>query len=246
MARFIPLMALAMLVCLSALRGKWESTQHHELHLGATETGASSSPKKLAPSNDTMLQGETCISHQGEIRRLSNELKFRAGVIESTEHAYQADISNLRTEVELLRRRLAKAEVQSARGERLLQDASEALVAMAKTAHPGGSVGSWLQCQREIRYEMARGHTRNSEDTFRGQVQRYLREAITLFRLGKLEESYSAFETAAQMQPSYVQIDAFVRRVGEDTVVQMMSSENRKIQDMGERLLALARPGNHY
>ena len=81
------------------------------------------------------------------------------------------------------------------------------------------------------------------EDSFGDEIRRLLQEATDFYSEGRFEVASSRFEEAFQMKPNSDQVDAFIKRAGEDVVASMMNSPERKMQDVGRRLFELAKPG---
>lgn len=69
-----------------------------------------------------------------------------------------------------------------------------------------------------------------------------LDEGVKLYKQGKLDQAYAAFEKAMQQKPSHELVYAWLRRTGEDIIFSMLNSTDRKVQDMGRRLLSHAQP----
>jgi hypothetical protein len=70
-----------------------------------------------------------------------------------------------------------------------------------------------------------------------------LEDGTDLYKQGKYAEASAKFEEAFQMKPSSDQVYAFIKRAGEDMIGRMMNDPERKVQDIGRRLMELAKPG---
>ncbi len=81
------------------------------------------------------------------------------------------------------------------------------------------------------------------DESFGDKVRGLLAEGMDLYKRGKYQEASVKFEEAFQMQPSSDQVYAFIKRAGDDLVAGMMNSPERKMQDVGRRLMELAKPG---
>jgi HEAT repeat protein len=68
-------------------------------------------------------------------------------------------------------------------------------------------------------------------------------EATELYRQGKSAEAAAKFEEAFGMKPSSDQVYACLRRAGEDMVARIVNDPDRKLQDLGRRLMELSKPG---
>lgn len=84
------------------------------------------------------------------------------------------------------------------------------------------------------------------DDTFGDKVRQLLSEGTDLYKKGKYPEASSKFEEAFQLKPSSDQVYAFIQRAGEDMIGRMMNDSDRKIQDIGRRLMELAKPGEPF
>ena len=81
------------------------------------------------------------------------------------------------------------------------------------------------------------------DESFGDKVRQLLGEGTDLYKKGKYAEASSKFEEAFQLKPSSDQVYAFIKRAGEDMIGRMMNDPDRKIQDIGRRLMELAKPG---
>jgi HEAT repeat protein len=81
------------------------------------------------------------------------------------------------------------------------------------------------------------------DESFGDKVRQLLAEGTDLYNKGKYPEASSKFEEAFQMKPSSDQVYAFIKRAGEQMIGKMMNDPDRKIQDIGRRLMELAKPG---
>src|SRR6185436_15786501 len=84
------------------------------------------------------------------------------------------------------------------------------------------------------------------DESFGDKVRQLLAEGTELYKKGKYPEASSKFEEAFQMKPSSDQVYAFIKRAGVDLVGRMMNDPDRKIQDVGRRLMELAKPGEPF
>jgi len=84
------------------------------------------------------------------------------------------------------------------------------------------------------------------DESFGDKVRQLLAEGTDLYKKGKYPEASSKFEEAFQMKPSSDQVYAFIKRAGVDLVGRMMNDPDRKIQDVGRRLMELAKPGEPF
>jgi HEAT repeat protein len=84
------------------------------------------------------------------------------------------------------------------------------------------------------------------DESFGDKVRQLLAEGTDLYKKGKYPEASSKFEEAFQMKPSSDQVYAFIKRAGEDMIGRMMNDPDRKIQDIGRRLMELAKPGEPF
>jgi HEAT repeat protein len=84
------------------------------------------------------------------------------------------------------------------------------------------------------------------DESFGDKVRQLLGEGTDLYKKGKYAEASSKFEEAFQMKPSSDQVYAFIKRAGEDMIGRMMNDPDRKIQDIGRRLMELAKPGEPF
>lgn len=84
------------------------------------------------------------------------------------------------------------------------------------------------------------------DESFGDKVRQLLAEGTDLYKKGKYPEASSKFEEAFQMKPSSDQVYAFIKRAGVDLVGRMMNDPDRKIQDIGRRLMELAKPGEPF
>jgi len=84
------------------------------------------------------------------------------------------------------------------------------------------------------------------DESFGDKVRQLLAEGTDLYKKGKYPEASSKFEEAFQMKPSSDQVYAFIKRAGEDMIGKMMNDPDRKIQDIGRRLMELAKPGEPF
>src|SRR5262245_43850253 len=84
------------------------------------------------------------------------------------------------------------------------------------------------------------------DESFGDKVRQLLAEGTDLYKKGKYPEASSKFEEAFQMKPSSDQVYAFIKRAGEDMIGKMMNDSDRKIQDIGRRLMEMAKPGEPF
>src|SRR5678815_5512144 len=84
------------------------------------------------------------------------------------------------------------------------------------------------------------------DESFGDKVRQLLSEGTDLYKKGKYPEASSKFEEAFQMKPSSDQVYAFIKRAGEDMIGKMMNDPDRKIQDIGRRLMEMAKPGEPF
>jgi HEAT repeat protein len=84
------------------------------------------------------------------------------------------------------------------------------------------------------------------DESFGDKVRQLLAEGTDLYKKGKYPEASSKFEEAFQMKPSSDQVYAFIKRAGEDMIGKMMNDPDRKIQDIGRRLMEMAKPGEPF
>jgi Ca-activated chloride channel family protein len=75
------------------------------------------------------------------------------------------------------------------------------------------------------------------------KVRRLFKEGAYLYRLGRYDESGLKFEEAFQMRPSSDQAYAFIKSAGVDLIAEIMNSPERKMQDVGRRVIEFAKPG---
>lgn len=73
-------------------------------------------------------------------------------------------------------------------------------------------------------------------------VRKILDNALELYKQGKKKEAYDEFEKAIQKRPSESTAFAWLDRVGQEIVFDMINSGDRELQDMGRRLINLAKP----
>ena len=84
------------------------------------------------------------------------------------------------------------------------------------------------------------------DESFGDKVRQLLGEGTDLYKKGKYAEASSKFEEAFQLKPSSDQVYAFIQRAGEDMIGRMMNDPDRKIQDIGRRLMEMAKPGEPF
>jgi HEAT repeat protein len=84
------------------------------------------------------------------------------------------------------------------------------------------------------------------DESFGDKVRQLLAEGTDLYKKGKYAEASSKFEEAFQMKPSSDQVYAFIKRAGEDLIGRMMNDTDRKMQDVGRRLMEMAKPGEPF
>jgi HEAT repeat protein len=84
------------------------------------------------------------------------------------------------------------------------------------------------------------------DESFGDKVRQLLGEGTDLYKKGKYAEASSKFEEAFQLKPSSDQVYAFIKRAGEDMIGRMMNDPDRKMQDIGRRLMELAKPGEPF
>lgn len=70
-----------------------------------------------------------------------------------------------------------------------------------------------------------------------------LEDATSLYKQGKYTEASAKFEEAFQTNPSSDQVYACIQRAGEGLIDRMMNDPESRVQDIGRRLMVLARPG---
>lgn len=73
-----------------------------------------------------------------------------------------------------------------------------------------------------------------------------LNEGVILYRQGHLDKAYEAFEKAIQKKPNSDKVYAWLKRTGEDIIYGMINEPDRKLQDLGRRLLNLARASENF
>ena len=84
------------------------------------------------------------------------------------------------------------------------------------------------------------------DESFGDKVRQLLAEGTDLYKRGKYPEAASKFEEAFQMKPDSDAVYAFIKRAGNDLVAGMMNSPDRKMQDVGRRLVHYGRLRRHW
>lgn len=74
------------------------------------------------------------------------------------------------------------------------------------------------------------------------ETRELLNQGLELYKRGKIDEAYETFEKAIQKTPQHELVFAWLERTGKEIIFSMLNDGDRRIQDLGRRLLELSKP----
>lgn len=78
------------------------------------------------------------------------------------------------------------------------------------------------------------------------EIRELMNEGVELYKRGRKAEAYETFEKAIQKMPRAAEVFAWLKRTGEEIIFGMLNDDDRRIQDLGRRLLELSKPGGTF